>query len=405
MSNGNFSAWEYLKELRQEIVQAQSLRTQLVGFKITLIAGVIGLVLSLGSSLNFNKNNIIVTAFLSLPYFACIFFDFLISGCSIRIDKIGQYIRLELEPKLQQNLEEDKHKYTNFIKLEKWERYIQNKNHNYHQKPGLCFFLRGVYLLFQYLFLTFFGGLNTKHGEKINFQLPFMFSSYFGSFWLTIITFFITVFSSGFFLIYDSLQKLNNLKTVCPVTSWKTFDLYCSKDYYSFLLVLGLIIIIISTLLILINLIYYGNQYYQCHHDPAIYKLDETLNHLEAMYQIILTNKNYNNSNQQEEHKKLIKISEIKSDIKLIKELQELGELLTNPEKKNNRIDKIIRELITSAQENLGSLSQDKEDNFSNSKQKSETQTNQNTEALIKKSLTIVQDIIKSMKKELISKK
>ena len=104
--------WNYLVELRKEIVESQKLRAQIIGFKITFVSAAIGLI-----GTNIDK---IPSALLAVPAFASIFFDFLINSYSYSIRCLGFYIRNEIEPKLKnlQNSQEN---------LILWEEFLKQK--------------------------------------------------------------------------------------------------------------------------------------------------------------------------------------------------------------------------------------------------------------------------------------
>lgn len=58
-------AWELLVELRKEILETQKIRAQVIGFKITFISTVIGLILASKTLIQL----------LVIPAFFAIFFD------------------------------------------------------------------------------------------------------------------------------------------------------------------------------------------------------------------------------------------------------------------------------------------------------------------------------------------
>ncbi len=96
--------WNYLVELRKEVVQNQRIRTQIIGFKITFISAFIGI---LATKITFSdgaKVPIYLTQYGNLlfviPAFSAIFFDFLIHGYCFSIKRIGIYVEKVLEPKL-----------------------------------------------------------------------------------------------------------------------------------------------------------------------------------------------------------------------------------------------------------------------------------------------------------------
>jgi len=82
-------AWNLMTELRKEIRQAQMTRTQVIGFKITIVSTGIGLIAA----------NINVTSpLLIIPAYAAIFFDLLINSYSVSIKRAGYYCRIHIEP-------------------------------------------------------------------------------------------------------------------------------------------------------------------------------------------------------------------------------------------------------------------------------------------------------------------
>ena len=83
-------AWDLVIELRKELVECQRIRTQVIGVKITLVSGAIGLVAA-----NLDKVPAYVAVFAAV---AGLFFDLLIQSYSFSIKRIGSYIRHTLEP-------------------------------------------------------------------------------------------------------------------------------------------------------------------------------------------------------------------------------------------------------------------------------------------------------------------
>ena len=77
-------------ELRKEILEAQKIRTQLIGFKITFV--------SVGSGLIVANLQSVPIEILVVPALAAVFFDLLINGYSFSIKRIGVYSRCYLEP-------------------------------------------------------------------------------------------------------------------------------------------------------------------------------------------------------------------------------------------------------------------------------------------------------------------
>lgn len=84
--------WNYLVELRKELIESQKIRAQVIGFKITFVSAAIGLI---GTNLEKIPNALLV-----VPAFAAIFFDFLINGYSFSIKRLGFYIKKQAEPAL-----------------------------------------------------------------------------------------------------------------------------------------------------------------------------------------------------------------------------------------------------------------------------------------------------------------
>ena len=85
-------SWQLLTELRKEILESQRIRAQVIGFKITLVSGGIGLIVA-----NLDK---LPPEILVVPAFAAIFFDFLVNSYSISIKRIGYYCRKHVEPEV-----------------------------------------------------------------------------------------------------------------------------------------------------------------------------------------------------------------------------------------------------------------------------------------------------------------
>ncbi len=90
-------AWRLFVELRKEIVDGQKIRAQAIGFKITFVSAVTGIIVT-------NRKDL-ADALLVIPAFAAIFFDFLITSYSFSIKRIGYYTREYLEPQLRQFFE------------------------------------------------------------------------------------------------------------------------------------------------------------------------------------------------------------------------------------------------------------------------------------------------------------
>lgn len=83
-------AWSIFKELRKELVEAQRIRTQLIGFKITIVGTGIGLIVANQPTVNL--------ALLAVPAAAAVFFDLLIVGYNVSVLRIGFYCLTHLEP-------------------------------------------------------------------------------------------------------------------------------------------------------------------------------------------------------------------------------------------------------------------------------------------------------------------
>lgn len=82
--------WDLFVELRKELVEAQKIRSQILGFKFTFISGLTALLFA----------NKIDNQLLVLPAFSAIFFDFIIYSYSFSIKRIGCYTREHIEPAL-----------------------------------------------------------------------------------------------------------------------------------------------------------------------------------------------------------------------------------------------------------------------------------------------------------------
>ncbi len=83
-------ALDLMVELRKEIIEAQRIRAQVVGFKITFVSASIGLILA-----NSDK---VPNKLLIIPALAAIFFDLLLNSYSFSIKRIGSYLREYFEP-------------------------------------------------------------------------------------------------------------------------------------------------------------------------------------------------------------------------------------------------------------------------------------------------------------------
>lgn len=88
--------WQYFLELRKELLEAQKIRAQIIGFKVTFVSAAIGLIVA-----NLDKG--IDQSVFVMPAFAAICFDFLISSYSFSIKRIGSYVRDHVEPALRRS--------------------------------------------------------------------------------------------------------------------------------------------------------------------------------------------------------------------------------------------------------------------------------------------------------------
>ena len=95
------TVWNLFVELRKELLEAQKIRSQVLGFKFTFIPAAMGLL-----AVNLKE---IDKALFILPAFTAIFFDFIIYSYSFSIKRIGCYTRDYIEPVLrsQKDVPED----------------------------------------------------------------------------------------------------------------------------------------------------------------------------------------------------------------------------------------------------------------------------------------------------------
>lgn len=105
--------WNLFMELRKELVEAQKIRAQILGFKFTFITAGMGII---GANLATLDKKILI-----VPALAAIFFDFLIYSYSFSIKRIGVYIREEIEPvmKASQDIPEG---------FTMWQEYLRSPN-------------------------------------------------------------------------------------------------------------------------------------------------------------------------------------------------------------------------------------------------------------------------------------
>ncbi|MFQ6028680.1 MAG: hypothetical protein ACE5Q6_14430 [Dehalococcoidia bacterium] len=106
MPNRYGLAWDYLVELRKEIVNSQRLRVQLVGLKITavLVASAF-IAASIPDDTTVLEAIVKFRAMLVAVAFGAIFFDLLIAGLSMSINRMGFYIKEFLEPCLKEEVD------------------------------------------------------------------------------------------------------------------------------------------------------------------------------------------------------------------------------------------------------------------------------------------------------------
>lgn len=84
--------WNLFVELRKELLEAQKIRAQVLGFKFTFVTASLSLLAA-----NIEK---IDKALFVMPAFSAIFFDFIIYSYSFSIKRIGCYTRDYIEPAL-----------------------------------------------------------------------------------------------------------------------------------------------------------------------------------------------------------------------------------------------------------------------------------------------------------------
>ncbi|MBN1186126.1 MAG: hypothetical protein JXB49_27850 [Bacteroidales bacterium] len=109
--------WNIYVELRKELIEAQKIRAQILGFKFAFISASFGVIVV---KLDTFDSNILV-----LPALSAIFFDFIIYSYSFSIKRIGHYIKEQIEPVL----EKDENVPEGFIM---WQKYLlQPKTRQY----------------------------------------------------------------------------------------------------------------------------------------------------------------------------------------------------------------------------------------------------------------------------------
>jgi len=87
-------AWKLMTQLREEVLAAQRIRAQIIGFKITFVTASAGVILA--------KANDLPIELIALPALAAIFFDSLIGSYGFSIKRIGHYCQHYIEPKLRE---------------------------------------------------------------------------------------------------------------------------------------------------------------------------------------------------------------------------------------------------------------------------------------------------------------
>jgi hypothetical protein len=98
--------WNLFVELRKELVESQKIRSQIIGFKITFIATLIGAMSAIYASKGLGDPTdkqllflqVLFSVLFVVPAFSAIFFDFIIYSKSFSIKRIGYYIREHIEP-------------------------------------------------------------------------------------------------------------------------------------------------------------------------------------------------------------------------------------------------------------------------------------------------------------------
>jgi len=101
--------WNLFVELRKEVLEAQKIRAQILGFKFTFITASMAIIV-----VNLKEPGL-DCAILVIPALAAIFFDFIICSYSFSIKRIGCYVREIIEPELKKNFS------NNFIM---WQEYL-----------------------------------------------------------------------------------------------------------------------------------------------------------------------------------------------------------------------------------------------------------------------------------------
>jgi len=97
MNKEDFAKFLYTK-LREEVLQTQELRARMIYYKITFISSFTGALWAVYSLTSQPQIREIIRFVWALPPFAAICFDFLISGYSFSIKRIGFFFRTYIEP-------------------------------------------------------------------------------------------------------------------------------------------------------------------------------------------------------------------------------------------------------------------------------------------------------------------
>ena len=90
-------AWNLMVELRKEMVEAQKIRSQIIGVKITFVSAGVGVIAA--------NIDTVPVQLLVIPALAAILFDLLISSYGFSIKCIGYYCRSYIEPRLKKAFE------------------------------------------------------------------------------------------------------------------------------------------------------------------------------------------------------------------------------------------------------------------------------------------------------------
>ena len=83
--------WDLFVELRKELLEAQKIRSQILGFKITFVSAFVGVLGSMDS---------VDELLYVIPAVASVCFDYIIYSYSFSIKRIGAYVRETIEPQL-----------------------------------------------------------------------------------------------------------------------------------------------------------------------------------------------------------------------------------------------------------------------------------------------------------------